>query len=517
MTGEKDKGKERKMYQEIDFDKIDLSQEPPIDEPSRQYFFMAQCREFIRSESARLGRVPTYNIQTFGCQMNAKDSEKLAGILQGIGYAAAKTEEADFVLYNTCTVRENANTRVYGRIGYLGRLKRTKNPDMKIALCGCMMQEEHVVAKIKKSYPFVDLIFGTHNIYKLAELLYRQIRARGMVVDIERESAKIVEELPSERKFDFKAGVNIMYGCNNFCSYCIVPYVRGRERSRRPEDIIREMQEMAENGVTEVMLLGQNVNSYGKTFNTPISFAKLLQMAEKVEGIKRIRFMTPHPKDLSDELIEVMAKSEKICRHVHLPVQSGSSRILKLMNRHYTKEDYLALVGRIRAAMPDVALTTDIIVGFPGETEEDFMQTMDLVERVRYQNAYTFLYSPRANTPAAAMENQVPQAVAKERYDRLIGRIRDISQEIAQQDAGKTMEVLVEEVNAQREGFMTGRLGNNLLVHFPAGEFFVENGQAWEKNLKDKKDLQDLLGKYIKVQLTECMGFYYIGVPVNEP
>ncbi|MDE7210712.1 MAG: tRNA (N6-isopentenyl adenosine(37)-C2)-methylthiotransferase MiaB, partial [Lachnospiraceae bacterium] len=359
----------------------------------------------------------------------------------------------------TCTVRENANTRVYGRIGYLGRLKRTQNPDMKIALCGCMMQEEHVVAKIKKSYPFVDLIFGTHNIYKLAELLYRQIHARGMVVDIERESAKIVEELPSERKFDFKAGVNIMYGCNNFCSYCIVPYVRGRERSRRPEDIIREMQEMAENGVTEVMLLGQNVNSYGKTFNTPVSFAKLLQMAEKVEGIKRIRFMTPHPKDLSDELIEVMAKSEKICRHVHLPVQSGSSRILKLMNRHYTKEDYLALVGRIRTAMPDVALTTDIIVGFPGETEEDFMETMDLVERVHYQNAYTFLYSPRANTPAAAMENQVSQTVAKERYDRLIGRIRDISQEIAQQDAGKTMEVLVEEVNAQREGFMTGRLG----------------------------------------------------------
>ena len=376
--------------QEIDLDKIEINMGPPTEEPARQYYFMAKCREWIRAESKRLGRVLTCATVTFGCQMNSKDSEKLSGILQKIGYVAADTEKADLVLYNTCTVRENANTRVYGRIGYLGRIKHKENPQMKIALCGCMMQEAHVVDKIRQSYPFVSLIFGTHNIYKLAELLYKQIQSGGMVVEIEKESGKIVEELPSERKFDFKAGVNIMYGCNNFCSYCIVPYVRGRERSRKPDDIIREMEDLANNGVTEVMLLGQNVNSYGKTLENPVNFAELLQMAERVEGIRRIRFMTPHPKDLSDDLIRVMANSKKICHHLHLPVQSGSSRILKLMNRHYTKEDYLALVARVRAAIPDVALTTDIIVGFPKETEEDFMETMDLVSRARYHSAYTF-------------------------------------------------------------------------------------------------------------------------------
>lgn len=466
----------------------------PEEEPERQFYFMRSLKEWFGQACAAAGRTLTYNIQTFGCQMNAKDSEKLAGILQEIGYEETGTEEADFVLYNTCTVRENANTRVYGRIGYLGRLKKTKNPNMKIVLCGCMMQEEHVVAKIKKSYPFVDLIFGTHNIYKLAELLFRQVHSRGMLVDVEKDSDKIVEELPSERKFQFKAGVNIMYGCNNFCSYCIVPYVRGRERSRRPEDIIREIRQMAENGVTEIMLLGQNVNSYGKTLAEPVSFAKLLQMAEQVDGIKRIRFMTPHPKDLSDELIEVMAKSEKICHHVHLPVQSGSTRLLKLMNRHYTKEDYLALTKRIRAAMPDVALTTDIIVGFPGEAEEDFADTLDVVQKVRYSSAYTFLYSPRTGTPAAKMQEQVPEEVAKERFNRLIAQIQEISAQLAEEDTGKVVEVLVEEQNAQSQDLMTGRLANNLLVHFPGG--------------------CELLGQYVKVRLDVCRGFYYIGTLV---
>ncbi len=283
------------MYNEIDLAKIDINAEPPTEEPVRQYYYMAVCRKWVREFEQKNGRRPTAFTQTFGCQMNAKDSEKLMGILKNIGYMEADSEEADFVLYNTCTVRENANMRVYGRIGYLGRIKRKENPEMKIALCGCMMQEEHVVAKIRQSYPFVDLIFGTHNIYKLAELLYKQIQTNTMVVEIEQESKKIVEELPSERKFDFKAGVNIMYGCNNFCSYCIVPYVRGRERSRKPDDIIREIEELAANGVTEVMLLGQNVNSYGKTLENPVSFAELLQRAERVEGIQRIRFMTPHP------------------------------------------------------------------------------------------------------------------------------------------------------------------------------------------------------------------------------
>lgn len=463
----------------------------PQEEPARQYYFMDILKQWYKEECEAQGRELTFSVQTFGCQMNAKDSEKLAGILHTIGYREVEGEEADFVLYNTCTVRENANTRVYGRIGYLGRLKRKENPKMKIALCGCMMQEAHVVEKIRKSYPFVDLIFGTHNIYKLAELIYLRIHSPKMVVDVIESSERIVEELPSERKFGFKAGINIMYGCNNFCSYCIVPYVRGRERSRRPEDIVAEAEKLAVEGISEVMLLGQNVNSYGKTLAEPVSFAELLKRVEQVEGIHRIRYMTPHPKDLSDELIEVMAHSQKICHHVHLPLQSGSTRLLKLMNRHYTKEDYLSLVERIRSAMPDVAITTDIIVGFPGETEEDFQETLDVVRRAEYSSAYTFLYSPRTGTPAAKMPDQVPEEVAKERFDRLVRLVQEISAAQAKKLVGETVEVLVEEQNAQDGHLMTGRLANNLLVHFP-GEV-------------------SLLGRYVQVQLMECRGFYYIG------
>lgn len=479
------------MKRTIDFEAEQKISQAPETEPARQYYFMEELKKWYREESGRLGRPLTFHVQTFGCQMNAKDSEKLAGILQTIGYEEIETEEADFVLYNTCTVRENANTRVYGRIGYLGRLKRKSNPAMKIALCGCMMQEEHVVKKIRESYSFVDLIFGTHNIYKLAELLYYRIHGPKMVVDILQDTEQIVEELPSDRKFQFKAGVNIMYGCNNFCSYCIVPYVRGRERSRKPEDIIREMQEMAAEGITEVMLLGQNVNSYGRTLPEQVSFAKLLTMAEQVDGIRRIRFMTPHPKDLSDELLEVMKVSRKICHHVHLPLQSGSSRLLKLMNRKYTKEDYLALVSRIRSAMPDAALTTDIIIGFPGETEEDFQETMDVVRQARFTSAYTFLYSPRSKTPAAEMPDQVPDEVARERFNRLLALVQDISAAEALREEGQTMEVLVEEQNSKETSLMTGRLANNLLVHFPGNT--------------------DLLGKYVMVHLEKCHGFYYTG------
>ena len=277
---------------------------------------------------------------------------------------------------------------------------KKKNPDMIIAMCGCMMQEEEEVQKVKDVYTFVDIVFGTHNIFKLAELLYEALSSKRRVFDVWEKTDMIIEDLPSDRKFDFKAGVNIMFGCNNFCSYCIVPYVRGRERSRRPEDIVAEVEKLAQEGVVEIMLLGQNVNSYGKNLDEPVSFAKLLQMVEKVDGIERIRFMTSHPKDLSDELIEVMAASKKICRHLHLPVQSGSSRILNLMNRKYTKEQYLELVGKLRAAMPDLSITTDIIVGFPGETEEDFQETLDIVRKAEYDSAFTFIYSKRSGTPA---------------------------------------------------------------------------------------------------------------------
>ena len=487
---------------------------PPAMEPERQQYFMERARLQVKELSDRLGRPLTCCINTFGCQMNARDSEKLLGILETIGYRAVESEEADFVLYNTCTVRENANLRVYGRLGQLGAYKK-KHPQMMIALCGCMMQEKEVVDKIKKSYRYVDLIFGTHNIFKLAELVSLCLDSRKkedesrkaaegtpvkghkhkMVIDVWEDTDQIVEDLPVERKYPFKSGVNIMFGCNNFCSYCIVPYVRGRERSRKPEEIIKEIRRLASDGVVEVMLLGQNVNSYGKNLETPMTFAGLLREVEKVEGIRRIRFMTSHPKDLSDELIEVMAGSGKICRHLHLPLQSGSSRILKEMNRHYTKEQFLDLAARIKAAVPGISLTTDIIVGFPGETEEDFLETLDVVRRVGFDSAFTFIYSKRTGTPAAAMEDQVPEDVVKERFDRLLKEVQDISAEVCCRDEHTVQEVLVEEVNDHSPELMTGRLSNNTVVHFP--------GDA------------SLIGKLVPVYLEESRGFYYMGKQVD--
>ena len=478
------------MYNEIDLDAIDTTQEPPTEEPARQYYFMAKCREWVREFERKNGRRPFAFTQTFGCQMNARDSEKLTGILKKAGYAEADSEEADFVIYNTCTVRENANLKVYGRLGVLHGYKK-KNPNMKIALCGCMMQEPSVVEKIKKSYGFVDLIFGTHNIFKFAELLWAALISERTVTDVWDGTEQVVEDLPLERKYSFKSGVNIMFGCNNFCSYCIVPYVRGRERSREPEDILREIKGLAADGVTEIMLLGQNVNSYGKTLKTPIRFAELLQRAEKIEGIERIRFMTSHPKDLSDELIQVMAESKKICRHLHLPLQSGSSRILKAMNRKYTKEQYLALAEKIRKAIPDIALTTDIIVGFPGETEEDFLETLKVVWTVRFESAFTFIYSKRTGTPAAAMEEQVPEDVVKDRFDRLLHEVQKIANERAQLLTGTKQMVLVEETNSRMTDYVTGRLSSNHVVHFP--------GDA------------SLVGKIVQVSLDECRGFYFMG------
>ena len=469
-------------------------EEIPMDEPERQYYFIEKCRGIVSKMSEELGRPVYYTVVTFGCQMNARDSEKLEGILEAVGYQKTEQEErADFVIYNTCTVRENANQRVYGRLGYLGKQKK-KHPHMMIALCGCMMQESHVVEKLKKSYRFVDLIFGTHNIFRFAELLCQAMDSDRMVVDIWKDTDQIVEDLPVDRKYSFKSGVNIMFGCNNFCSYCIVPYVRGRERSRNPEDILKECRTLAADGVTEVMLLGQNVNSYGKNLNPPVTFASLLSQVEQIPGIKRIRFMTSHPKDLSDELIQVMSQSQKICSHLHLPLQSGSSRILKKMNRRYTKEQYLELVDRIRAAVPDISLTTDIIVGFPGETEEDFQETLDVVRKVRYDSAFTFIYSKRSGTPAAIMEDQVPPEVVKDRFDRLLQLVQEISRQMSSRFTGTVQEVLTEEVNGQDPSLVTGRMSNNLLVHFP--------GDA------------SMIGSYRKVRLDECKGFYYMGTLV---
>ena len=410
-----------------------------------------------------------------------------------MGFDRKESEDADIVIYNTCTVRENANLKVYGRLGKLHNLKK-HNPDMKIILFGCMMQEQHVVDKIRKDYPFVDLVFGTHNIFRFAELFYEMKNRDSQLVEIWEGTEQIVEELPTERNYSFKSGVNIMFGCNNFCSYCIVPYVRGRERSREPEAIVNEVKSLVADGVTEVMLLGQNVNSYGKTLEHPITFAQLLQMVEAVPGLKRIRFMTSHPKDLSDELIEYMGKSKKICHHLHLPMQSGSSRILKLMNRRYDKEKYLELVQKIRGAVPDISLTTDIIVGFPGETEEDFLETLDVVDKSDFDTAFTFIYSKRSGTPAAKMEDQVPEDVVKDRFDRLLSLVQEKGRMVSSRFQGTVQEVLVE-TESKEKGIFTGRTQYNLLVHFPG--------------------TSDMLGKYIQVRLDTCKGFYYLGTAVT--
>jgi len=340
-----------------------------------------------------------YYIETFGCQMNEKDSEKLAGVLKKIGYTETQNiKQADFILYNTCCIRENAERKIYGRVGNLRRLKE-KKPDLIVAVCGCMMQQEHVLERLRGKYrKEVDIIFGTYNIYKLAELIRTRMEVGHQIIDIWKEHKEIVEDLPSERKYKYKAAVNIMYGCNNFCTYCIVPYVRGRERSRESESIIKEIKNLVADGVKEIMLLGQNVNSYGKGLEDGITFAKLLREINEIEGLELIRYMTSHPKDFNDELIYAIRDCDKVCNYVHLPIQAGSNKVLSAMNRKYTKEQYLSLAEKIKREIKDVSITTDIIVGFPGETDEDFEDTLDVVRKVRYDGAFTFIYSKRTGS-----------------------------------------------------------------------------------------------------------------------
>ena len=457
-----------------------------------QLEYIEKCKELV---GARYDHQPAFFIQNAGCQMNSLQTETVAGIVKKMGYEeVSREEDADVVIYNTCTVRENANLKIYGHLGHLKSIKKQKK-EIKIVLFGCMMQEPEVIEKIHKDYSFVDLVFGTHNFHKFPELFYRSLNTEGQIIDVWKESDEIVEGMPADRKYSFKTGVNIMFGCNNFCSYCIVPYVRGREKSREPEAILQEIRELVADGVTEVMLLGQNVNSYGKTLENPITFAQLLQQVEKIEGLKRIRFMTSHPKDLSEELIETMAKSKKVCHHLHLPMQSGSSRILKIMNRRYDKEKYLELVQKIRTAIPDISLTTDIIVGFPGETEEDFQHTLDVVDKCDFDTAFTFIYSKRSGTPAAKMENQIPEDVVKDRFDRLLSLVQEKGRQASSRFQGTVQEILVEE-ESKEKGIYTGRTEYNLLVHFPG--------------------CRDLLGKYVKVRLDTCKGFYYFGTLVEE-
>ena len=460
-----------------------------------QWRFIEELKLLVSEKAAILGRPIISCVVTFGCQMNARDSEKLRGILDTAGFIDTDNEdEADLVIYNTCTVRDNADQHVYGRLGHLNSVKR-KKPGMIIGLCGCMMQEEHVVAKIRKSYPFVNLIFGTHNLYAFPELLVRTLKEERRVIEIREKTEIFPESLPVRRKHFFKSGVNIMYGCNNFCSYCIVPYVRGREISRTPDEIIAEVRRLVDDGCIEIMLLGQNVNSYGKTLEKKVTFAELLEDICRIDGLKRLRFMTSHPKDLSDELIDVMARNPKIARHMHLPVQSGSDTILKKMNRHYDRAKYLDTVRKLREAIPDISFTTDIIVGFPGETEEDFEDTLSLVREVGFDSAFTFIYSKRKGTPAAGMENQIPEDVVKRRFKRLLDVVKITAEERCARFTGKVMDVLVEEENRE-PGLVTGRIEHNIVVHLP--------GDA------------SMIGKIIPVRLKECRGFYYFGEPVSE-
>lgn len=430
-------------------------------------------------------------ISTYGCQMNARDSEKLDGMLKEMGYINAENEQdADFIIYNTCCVRENAENKVYGNLGYLKSAK-ADNPNLKIALCGCMMQQDTVIEKIRKTYKHVDIIFGTFNLYKFPELVFTNIETNDPVIDVWKEHKEIIEDLPSIRKHSFKASVNIMFGCNNFCSYCIVPYVRGRERSRKSEDIIKEIKELVADGVIEIMLLGQNVNSYGKGLEENIDFAGLLRKVNEIEGLERIRFMTSHPKDLSDELIFAMRDCKKVCNYLHLPFQAGNNEVLKNMRRNYTKEHYLSLIEKLKKEIPNIALTTDIIVGFPGETSEQVDDTIDVIKKVKFNGAFTFIYSKRTGTPAAKMEATATDEQIKKDFNRVLEVLNPIIYDLNKQKIGKTFKVLVEGYS-QDEEFITGRTEDNSLVHFKAG-------------------MRNIIGQIVDVEITDCKTFYLIG------
>lgn len=407
-----------------------------------------------------------YYIETWGCQMNEEDSEKLSGMLKRIGYTRTENkEEAGIILFNTCCVRENAENKVFGNLGALKKLKK-KNPDLIIGICGCMMQQEGMADRILKEFPYVNIVFGTHNAYKFPEYLNR-VRTEGVQIkEIFNKETDIVEGLPIDRESSVKAFVTIMYGCNNFCTYCIVPYVRGRERSRKPEDILKEIRELVAQGYKEITLLGQNVNSYGKGLEEDVDFAKLLRMINEIEGLERVRFMTSHPKDLTVDVIMAIKECDKLCEQIHLPVQSGSNSILKKMNRHYTREYYLDLVKKIKEEIPGVTLTTDIIVGFPGETEEDFQETLELVKEVGYSSAFTFIYSRRNNTPADMMLNQVSEEDKHHRFNRLVAAVNErvIAQNKAEE--GNILEVLVEGNSKNDAEKLTGRTRTGRLVNF---------------------------------------------------
>jgi tRNA-N(6)-(isopentenyl)adenosine-37 thiotransferase enzyme MiaB len=448
----------------------------------------------IAEEMKRFGEGRHYLIYTYGCQMNEHDTEVMKGMFEEMGYTATEDRtKADVILLNTCAIRENAEDKVFGELGHLKALK-TEKPDLLLGVCGCMSQEESVVARILQKHAFVDIIFGTHNIHRLPQLLQEAYYSKEMVVEVWSKEGDIIENMPKKRE-GMRAWVNIMYGCDKFCTYCIVPYTRGKERSRRPEDVIAEVRELARQGYKEITLLGQNVNAYGKDFeDIEYRFGDLMHDISKID-IPRVRFTTSHPRDFDDHLIEVLAQRGNLVEHIHLPVQSGNTEILKRMSRKYSREQFMDLVGRIKRAIPDVVLTTDIIVGFPGETDEQFEDTMTLVKEVGFDSAYTFIYSPREGTPAAGMEDNVPPEVKKRRLQRLNDLLAEIARDKNEQLRGAVVEVLIEGVSKTNAGILSGRTRTNKLVH-------MEGPKEW-------------IGRFVHAKVTDVLTWYLKAEPVE--
>lgn len=472
------------------------------EELARQRLYMKQVSELLR-EDAQGAAPPRAFVRTYGCQQNVADSERIRGLLAEMGYALTDgAEDADFVLFNTCAVREHAEQRVFGNVGALKPVKEQR-PSLRIGLCGCMMQEEHVAQKIRASYPYVDLVFGTHAIYRLPELVFRMLTDHGRVFETRENDSDIAEGLPLRRGDGVRGWLPVMYGCNNFCSYCVVPYVRGRERSRAPEAVLGDMRALIADGCKDITLLGQNVNSYGRDLpedeeGRKPDFAALLRRVDALPGDFRIRFMTSHPKDATEALFDAMARCGKVSKHLHLPFQAGSDRVLKAMNRGYTKERYLALVQRAREKVPGISITSDVIVGFPGETRADFEETLDVVRRARFNGLFTFVYSPRRGTPAEKLDDPVPHEEKTRWFSELLKVQEAVTAEIFGEKVGKTLTVLAEGPGKTGPGFLTGRADDNTIVDFPGAP--------------------ELVGQFVPVCITKSLNFMLVGeiAPADE-
>lgn len=449
-----------------------------------QRSYTAKLREINTNAAVSLGHRPLACTKTYGCQQNENDTERIRGMLRDCGYGFTDAEnDADLVIYNTCAVRENAEQKVFGRLGILKHMKEER-PSMITAVCGCMVQQEHITERIKQKYENVDLIFGTHALYKLPELLYKTVTEKHTVTDIEDSPGAIAEDMPIMRESSDKAWVSIMYGCNNFCTYCIVPYVRGRERSRTPEAIINEIKSLVDSGCTEICLLGQNVNSYGKDLDIDVDFSDLLRMVNDIDGVERIRFMTSHPKDFGDKLIAAMKECKKVCRQLHLPFQAGSDRILNDMNRRYTKEEYLEKIEKVKREIPGIALSTDVIVGFPTETNEDFEETLDVLRSVKFDTIFSFIYSRREGTPAAKLDFVLSDEEIHDNFNRLLEVQNEISKRKNEAYIGRIERVLVDGVSKNDSETLSGRCDSSKIVNFKGG--------------------RELIGKYVDVKITEA-------------